>query len=171
MPYTTTHVLVSIIAIELFREYFSKNNNKFPRYYILIAAISGIFPDIEYLFLLSFKERYFLHSIFIPMIFLLLGLASMKLNVKDKYFGMRHMNIAFIFFVFSAGSLIHIILDSIFVDTIPLFYPFLDYKIGLELVNKFPQHLRELVLPIVDGILLFFWLVWLQFKLKIGDYF
>lgn len=171
MPYITTHVLASIIAIELFRKYYFKDNKKFLRYYILIAAIAGVFPDIEYLFLLSFKERYFLHSIFIPIIFLLFGLFAMRLNVKNKYFGMRHMNMTFIFFVFSAGSLIHIILDSIFIGTLMPFYPFSDFKIGLELVNKFPNHLQELVLSIVDGILLFFWLIWMQFKLKVDDFF
>ena len=47
MPYTTTHVLVTIIALELFRDYYLKNNKKFPSYYILIGAIAAIFPDVE----------------------------------------------------------------------------------------------------------------------------
>ena len=171
MPYTTTHVLVTIIALELFRDYYLKNNMKFPRYYILIGALASVFPDVEYLFLLSFKERYFLHSIFVPIIFLLIGILTMKLHVKNSQLDKRHLNFSFILFVFAFGSFLHIILDSVFVDTLMPFYPFSDYKIGLELIKEFPDHLQELVLPIVDGILLFFWLFWMQFKLKIDDYF
>ena len=74
-------------------------------------------------------------------------------------------------FVFAAGSLVHILLDSIFVGQVFLFYPFFDYSIGLELISKFPSHLQELVLPILDALLLFFWIFWMQFKLKIDDYF
>lgn len=171
MPFTTTHVLVSIICIELFREYFFKDNKKFPRYYILIAAIAGVFPDLEYLYFLSYQDRYFLHSLFVPLIFVLLGILARRLEVRPKELGKRHMNLPFIFFVFAGGSLLHIFLDSIFIDTLMPFYPLSDYEIGLQLVYKFPEHLQELVLPIVDAFLLFFWLLWMQFKLKIDDYF
>jgi len=171
MPYTTTHVLVAIIAIELFREYFFKNNRKFPRYYILLAAIAAVFPDIEYLFRLNYHDRLFMHSLFIPLIFLVLGIIVMKLGVKHKGLRKRHMNLSFIFFIFAAGSLIHMSLDVIFVDTLMPFYPYSNYEFGLELVSKIKSSLQELVLPIVDASLLFFWLIWMQFKLKIDNYF
>lgn len=174
MSYTTTHVLVTIIALELFRDYYLKNNKKFPRYYILVGALASVFPDLEYLFLLSFKERYFLHSIFVPLTFFILGLLAYIINLRYKEFSKRHMNISFIsfiFFIFAFGSLTHLILDFIFVDTIRVFYPFSNYEIGLELVSKFPSYLRELILPTLDAFLLFFWILWLQFKLKIYDYF
>lgn len=164
-------MLVAIIIIELFREYYFKDNKKFPRYYILLAAIAGVFPDIEYLLALSYQDRLFLHSIFVPLIFLFLGLLAMKFDVKHRELGKRHMNLAFIFFVFAGGSLIHMGLDSIFVDTLMPFYPFSNYEVGLEIVYRFPEHLQELVLPVVDAVLLFFWLLWMQFKLKIDDYF
>lgn len=47
MPYTTTHVLIWVILIELFRDFFIKDTRKFPRYYILIMAIAAILPDFE----------------------------------------------------------------------------------------------------------------------------
>jgi len=171
MPYTTTHVLVAIIAIELFREYFFKNNRKFPRYYILLAAIAGVFPDLEYLFRLNYHDRLFFHSLFIPLIFLVLGLLAMKFEIGHKGLRRRHMNLSFIFYIFAVGSLIHIGLDSIFVDTLMPFYPFSNYEFGLELVNRFSENFRELVLPILDALLFFFWIFWLQFKLKVDDYF
>jgi len=171
MPFTTTHVLVAIILIELFREYVFKNNNNFPRYYILIAAIAGVFPDIEYIFRLSYADRLFMHSIFVPLIFFLIGIFVLKSGFKSNWLRKRHLNLSFILFIFSVGSLLHIILDSIFVGQIFLFYPFSDFSIGIELVSKFPQNLQELVLPIVDAFLLFFWIFWMEFKLKIDDYF
>ncbi len=170
MPYTTTHVLVAIIAIELFREYFFKNNRKFPRYYILLAAIAGVFPDIEYLINLNYHDRLFFHSLFIPLIFLFLGLLAMKFDVNHKGLRQRHMSFSFIFFIFAAGSLIHIGLDTIFIDTLMPFYPFSNYEIGFNLINYFGEH-SDLVLPIVDAGLFFFWIFWLQFKLKVDDYF
>jgi len=51
------------------------------------------------------------------------------------------------------------------------FYPYSNYEFGLELVSKIKSSLQELVLPIVDASLLFFWLIWMQFKLKIDNYF
>ena len=171
MPFTTTHVLVAIILIELFRNYFFKDNRNFPRYYILIAAIAGVFPDFEYIFLLSYTDRLFLHSIFVPLIFFLVGIFIFKSGFKSNWLRKRHLNLSFILFIFSVGSLVHIILDSIFVGQVFLFYPISDFSIGFELVSMFSRNLQELVLPIVDAFLLFFWIFWMQFKLKIDDYF
>ena len=79
MPYAVTHVLAAIILVELFREYIIKDNRKFPRYYILIAAIGGIIPDLDiglvyimhfFGFAVEQIHRTFLHSIFIPLILL-----------------------------------------------------------------------------------------------------
>jgi len=172
MPYTTTHVLVSIILIELFREYFFKNNKKFPRYYILIAAIGGIIPDIEYLFRLDYMGRTFMHSLFVPLIFLLIGFFILKLNVRHKGLRKRHMNLPTIFFIFSGMSLVHLLLDMIFIGQVTPFYGVSDFSIGLELISRFKQpYLQELFLPFIDAVLLFFWIFWMEFKLKIDDYF
>ena len=81
------------------------------------------------------------------------------------------MNLSLILFVFAAGSLIHLGLDAIFIETVMPFYPFSNYAVGLELVSKVAVEYQELVLPIVDASLLFFWLLWMQFKLKVDDYF
>jgi len=171
MPYTTTHVLVAIVLIELFREYFFKNNNKFPRYYILIAAIAGILPDLEYVFQLPADlHRSFFHSLFFPLIFLVLGLIVLKLNFKDKWLRKRHMKLSFILFIFAGGSLLHILLDVILREGAMLFYPFLKIWIGLNLISYLPFS-EELSLVIIDTILIFLWILWMEFKLKIDDYF
>ena len=79
MAYTITHVLVVVLLVELFRIYFIKNNYKFPRYYILIAAFAAILPDLDIIavyalypfgFAIEQVHRTFLHSIFVPLIYL-----------------------------------------------------------------------------------------------------
>jgi len=170
MPYTTTHVLIAIILIELFREYFVKNNKKFPRYYILIAAIAAVVPDLEYIFQLPDLQRAFLHSIFVPLIFLLVGLLIVGLDIKHKGLRKRHLKLSNIFFIFSAGTLLHMILDGVLRDGVVLFYPFSNFSLNLNLISYLPFN-ESLVLIGIDTLLLFFWIFWMEFKLKIDDYF
>ena len=47
MAYAVTHMLIAMFAVELFRKFIIKYNKKFPRYYILIAAIAGLIPDLD----------------------------------------------------------------------------------------------------------------------------
>ncbi len=180
MPYATTHILLAIILIELFREYFIRDNKKFPRYYILIAAIGAILPDFDFLFVyllypfgftIEQIHRTFLHTVFVPLILFGVGLICWKLKLKNKEFGKRHLHLPTIFFILSAGSLLHLILDVIVSGTIKPFYPFLHYQIGFWLINIFPVGLQQIIMPTIDGILLLFWIIWMEFKLKITDYF
>lgn len=179
MPNPTTHILISIILIELFREYFVKDNKKFPRYYILIAAIAGIIPDLDllayyglYFFGFGFEQvhRTFLHSLFIPMLLFLSGMFFLKSGVKDNLGG-KHIKISYTFFIFSAGSLIHLLLDMTFGGMLTLFYPVLDFSIGFNLISFFPDKLEWMIPHTIDAILLFFWIFWMEFKLKVRDYF
>lgn len=180
MPLAVTHILAAVIVVELFREYFIRNNRYFPRYYILVAAIGGILPDFDFaLFFILFKtgftleqiHRTFFHTIFIPLILLLVGLLILYIGFKSSEVRKRHMKTSTIFFILAIGSLIHLILDSIFMGVITPFYPFSSYAIGLELINRFPLEIRTLIAPTLDGILILFWLFWMEFKLKITDYF
>ncbi len=180
MPFTVTHILIAVILIELFREYFIKDNRKFPRYYILIGAIGAILPDLDFAFFyilypfdftIEQVHRTFLHNIFIPLILFLIGLIFLKLKVKSRKLGERHMKLSTIFFILAFGSLLHLILDAIFSGTIMWFYPFSRFSFGFNLLQYFPEQIQWLILPTIDGILLFFWIFWLEFKLKISDYF
>lgn len=180
MPYVVTHILIAVILIELFRKYFVKNNRKFPRYYILIVALGAILPDFDiavyyvlYFFGFSFEQvhKTFLHTIFIPLILLITGLIILGFGVKHSVFRKRHMNLYTILLILSAGSFLHIILDVIFSEGVAPFYPFVTKLIGLNLIRIFPLEMRELILPTLDGIMFILWLFWMQFKLKIDDYF
>ena len=179
MPFAVTHILAAVILIELFREYFIKDKQKFPRYYILIAAIGGIIPDLDFLayYILSFFgftfeqiHRTFFHTLFIPLILFLIGIFLWKMEIKNSKIGKMHMKLPVIFFIFTSGSILHIFLDML-TYPVRIFYPLSTITIGTNLLNLFPEQLQWLILPTLDGILLFFWLFWMEFKLKISDYF
>jgi len=51
------------------------------------------------------------------------------------------------------------------------FYPFSEYAIGLNLVKLLPLMWQDTFLPILDAVLLLFWIFWMQFKLKVDNYF
>lgn len=180
MPYTATHILIVIILVELFREYVIKNNKKFPRYYILIAAIGAIIPDFDvlvyyvtYFFGASLEQvhRTFLHTLFIPLILFSVGLFAYFNKLKNSKLGKLHMHLPTIFFLFAFGSFIHLILDALVSGKIIPFYPFLEYSIGINLIKIFPEEWEWIILPSLDTLMLIFWLFWMEFKLKISDYF
>ncbi len=180
MPFTVTHVLAAIILVELFREYVIKNNKKFPRYYILIAAIGGIIPDLDialfyalYPFGFAFEQihRTFFHTIFIPLILFAIGFATLKFDIKSKTVRRKHLKLPGIFIILAATSLLHLILDATIAGTIMPLYPFSNFEIGLNLISIFPEEIRMTALLTLDAILLFFWIFWMEFKLKIDDYF
>jgi len=179
MAYTITHVLVVVLLVELFRIYFIKNNYKFPRYYILIAAFAAILPDLDIIavyalypfgFAIEQVHRTFLHSIFVPLILFVIGLIIWKAGWKISELRKRHVNLPFVFFVLAFGSFIHLVLDFIVGGYFAPFYPFIDWKIGLDLIGYFPEELRNIILVSLDTFLFFLWLFWMVFKLKISKY-
>ena len=180
MPLAITHILFGIVLIEIFREFVIKNNQKFPRYYIFIAAIGSILPDFDFIayyvlyffgFTIEQVHRTFLHTIFIPIILFLIGFAIWKLGIKHPAFGKRHMTIHTTFFILAAGSLLHIILDFTLAGYIRPFYPFSDFSFGFNLQSLFPKAWEAIIFPSLDAALFLLWLAWMEFKLKVSDYF
>lgn len=47
MPLAVTHVLLTIIAVDLFRDYFLKNKRYFTIHTVFIAGIAGLLPDMD----------------------------------------------------------------------------------------------------------------------------
>ncbi|MBI2628988.1 metal-dependent hydrolase [Candidatus Pacearchaeota archaeon] len=182
MPYAATHILAAIIIAELFRDYIIRDNKKFPRYYILIAAIGGILPDFDFaifyiLSLLGFGfsieeiHRTFLHTLFVPLLLFLAGFITMTFKVKLKEISKHHLKIPIVFYILAIGSLLHLILDATFLGEITPFYPFSSFSIGLNMLYTLPLSWRNSFLPALDGALLVLWILWLEFKLKISNYF
>lgn len=179
MALAITHILASMLAIELFRKFIIKNNKIFPRYYILIAAIAGLIPDLDiaayyilyfFGFTLEQVHRTFMHSAFIPLALFLIGITLYKTGIKFPELRKHRLKASTIFFIFSIGAIIHLILDAIYGIIMP-FYPLTNFAIGLNLIGKAPEELQILIAGTIDGVLFLFWLMWMQFKLKIDNYF
>jgi len=49
-------------------------------------------------------------------------------------------------------------------------YPFFVFSVGLNLIELLPTPLNNLALPTLDGVLLVFWVIWLEWKKKISDF-
>ena len=183
MPQAVAHILVPLVLVSLFRDYLvkkriKKNKKKFPLIYALIAGLAGIIPDLDiaafwilYFFEFTFEgvHRTFMHTLFIPLIFILL--ASIFYNLKNpKYLEKNKLKLWIIFLMISLGSFIHLILDATFQGTINPLYPILDFRIGLNLLRYLPDTLERLAAPSIDAALLIIWLVYLEWKHKISSF-
>ena len=122
MPFAVTHVLITIIIIDLFRNIILKKKN-FPLHLVLIGGIAGLLPDIDvavFWLLQTFSSigieevhKVFTHTLIIPLVIFL----ASQITLKWKKISQPLL-------VISAGYTIHLLLDSIFYGS-PLFYPFL----------------------------------------------
>jgi len=176
-PQAVTHVLIPIIILQLFRDYVVKNKKAFPLHYVLIGGIAGLLPDIDlaiywvlYYFGFIFEEvhRTFTHTLFLPLIFLIMGFVFWKF--KSEKLGERHLKLRNIFFVIAAGSFIHLVLDATLAGTIMPLYPLLNFQIGVNLVGLLPIQFQATFIPALDAILLVLWLIYLEVKHKISSF-
>lgn len=181
MAQAVMHILVAVILIELYREFFVKDSRNFPRYYVLAAVIGGILPDFDFLvyylqypfFGFAYEQihRTYFHSLWLPLTLLIIGILYWHSGLKNIWLRKRRMNMKTIFFILAAMSLLHLILDSLFWGSVFPFYPLTSIELGLNLLTYFPEDMLGLILPTIDGILLVLWILWMQFKLRIPDYF
>lgn len=165
MPQAVTHVIVPILIVAVIRDFVIKK--PFSTFYVLVAGIAGLLPDIDiitYWILNFFLEvplgivhRWFLHSIFIPIIFLIIALALYK-----------HRKMFLFFLMISAGSFIHIVLDMIFSGYVRPFYPLSNLQMGLNLIPS--TELGHTIVIGLDAILLVLWLLWEYRQKNIKDY-
>ena len=91
MPLAVTHVLLTIIVIDIFRDYIIKKKKLIPLKYIFIGGVAGILPDIDIavFWLLSFFKPAiewfhgtFTHIFLIPLVILVASLIAYKYNKK-----------------------------------------------------------------------------------------
>lgn len=182
MPHAVTHVLVTIILIEIYRDYILKSKRKFPLHYVLIGGIAGLLPDLDFIVFwiidlakggisISSVHRTFSHSLFFPLLFIILGLLT--LNVKPKRIRKHHLKLSAIFFVTAFGTFTHIVLDGLMQGFVMPFYPISTYKLGLNLIYLLPFS-RDIVAttipPAIDAALLVLWLIHEEWKHKISDF-
>lgn len=172
MPLAVTHVIITIVLVDLYRHYIAKNS--FSRAYVLIAGISGLLPDADIplswlLSLISLKSvwfhRVYTHGVIWAILFGLIALIIYKLN-KKKYFRFTKNQVSLFFLMITIGWFIHIVLDCTFsgsetLSFIPFYYNF----------NFCPKWLSTGAIAGLDAAILLLWLIHEEVKHKIKDYF
>jgi len=173
MPFAVTHVLLAIIAVDLFRDYYMKQHKKYITLHTLvIAGIAGLLPDIDvplnWLFT-SFgysipilQHGYLTHTPFFGLIFLI---PAFILWNKKKH------KTATYFFVITFGILFHLFLDYVLGGGAPqgimFFWPLSTIPFKLHLLANF--NLASLPAGI-DAVILLAWLWHEEKKHKISDF-
>jgi len=112
MPFAVTHVLTSIILVDLYRDYFAKHKKYFTLHTIFIAGFAGLLPDMDIplnwllnLIGADLVHRTFTHTPLFALTFLIPGFI---LWCKKKH------KIAMYFFVTCFAVFLHIFLDYFF---------------------------------------------------------
>lgn len=173
MPLAVTHVLLTIILVDLYRDYFSDHKKYFTLHTILIAGVAGLLPDID--IPLGMLSQFFSFNIpallqhggitHIALFGLIFLIPAFILWKKEKY------KIAMVFFVISFGISFHLFLDWFLggggAEGIMWFFPFSIHTSKLHLLN----HLGVSGVPMaLDAIILLGWLWHEDIKHKIIDY-
>jgi membrane-bound metal-dependent hydrolase YbcI (DUF457 family) len=179
MPQAIMHVLVPLVLMALIRDWYNSKKGKkaLSINYVLIAGLAGLIPDLDvaaywvlYFSGYSLEEihRTFAHTIFVPLIFLILFFIFSRL--KPIELGKRGLKLHLIFLMFAFGSFIHLVLDAIFISHIVPLYPLSGARIGLNLAGMFPAPLDRLFIPCLETAILVFWLIYLERKHKVSDF-
>jgi hypothetical protein len=174
MPFAVTHVILTIIIIDIFRDYIAKK--RFSMWFVLIGGVAGLLPDIDlpitwiWNFIsntsISF-HRLYTHSILWPLILLIIGIIINSLNKAEytifKWDVPKHK--IFLFFIMlSFGWFFHIFLDCMLAaDGLLNFLP------GIPL-SFCPSAFSNESLMGLDAIILVLWLIHEQWKHEIKDY-
>ena len=116
MAQAVTHVLIPIVLVSIYRTYFSKP--KFSKWYVLLAGIAGLLPDLDYPLQYLFKGYIFhgmFHLIYVLLFLAVLAIVFYYLKFSRKYY----LTTAILAF----GYFMHLLLDCI-AGGYEFFYPF-----------------------------------------------
>ncbi|MBU2639961.1 MAG: metal-dependent hydrolase [Nanoarchaeota archaeon] len=174
MPLAVTHVLIPLILVDLYRDYFSKV--KFNLHYVFIAGLAGLLPDIDiavFWVISVFKKiplneihRTFTHSLFFLLIFIVLFFLTRDFNFK--WLGKKKLSLDKVFLAISFGVFIHLVLDALLSGHIMPLYPFSSFELGLNLIKE--GSFGGTFFTGLDAILLVVWLIHEEINHKISDY-
>jgi len=174
MPLAVTHVLTTIILVDLYRDYFEKHKRYFTLNTIFFAGIFGLLPDADvaiqiiasifgFSIPLIFQHGMITHTPFFSLLFLIPGIILWK---KE-----RHKQAVF-FFVASFAIFWHLFLDYFIgggsFEGIMWLFPFSTQAWKIHIIKAFgvsdiPQAL--------DAIILLAWLWHEERRHKISDFF
>lgn len=171
MPLAVTHVILTIILVDLYRDYVSKHKKYFTIHTVMIAGVAGLLPDIDIPinWILSYFGYYFeimqhgglTHTAFFGLIFL----------VPAFYFLRKNKKIATYFFVITFGILFHIFLDYLLGggawEGVMWLWPFSAESFKIHLLLKVKD--SNLFVGL-DAVILLLWLWHEEAKHKIKDF-
>jgi len=177
MPQAVFHIVIAILIAEFIREYVVKDKKKFSIYYVFIAGLAGIIPDLDVavFWILSFFgyslndiHRTFTHTLFLPLLFLILSFIFWNLKIREL--GKHHLKLHTIFLMIVLGCSIHLILDATIAGTIRPFYPLSNFELGYDLMGFLPYALQQVFFASLDAAVFILWLIWLEYKHKISNF-
>lgn len=179
MAQAVTHIIVPILLVSIFRDFFTKSKKKFSLHYALIAGLGGVLPDIDIIFFWIMKtftsvnftdiHRTYTHTIFFSLLILSGYFIFMNRNIPKL--GRHKLKLNNIFLVLGIGTIFHLILDMTFSNGIAIFYPISNTTFGYSLITHLvPENLYGLFLATLDGVLLVIWISYLEIKHKISDF-
>jgi len=173
MPLAVTHVILTIILVDLFRDYIMKKHKKYLTLHtIMIAGIAGLLPDIDIpinwvlnLFGYSYEIMQhggLTHTALFGLIFLIPAFIYWK---KKRY------KMATYLFVITFGVLFHVFLDYFLgggrFEGIMWFWPLSAHPYKLHLLAKIGL---SNVPAALDAVILLGWLWHEEIKHKISDF-
>jgi membrane-bound metal-dependent hydrolase YbcI (DUF457 family) len=171
MPLAVTHVLLTIIVVDLYRDYVTPHKKYFSLNSILIAGVCGLLPDIDIAFKIMssafgvalpaiLSHRGITHTLLFAFFFLFPGLV---LSYQKKH------KTATIFYIAAFGIFFHLLLDFFLSGDssagIMWFYPLTTVGWKLELASGIPYFSQAL-----DASILLIWLWHEEVKHKIVDF-
>ena len=168
MPFAVTHVLLTIIVVELIRDHFIKDNENFPLYLVLVGGIAGLFPDVDFIvfwflhaffnFSLGSVHQMITHSVLWPGAFLVATIGA---------YISKHKKLTYWLLVIAIGLTMHLILD-ILCGYIPALAPFFHNEVGFNFLPN--TELGRSAALGVDALLLLCWLIYLEWRHKISKF-
>lgn len=173
MPLAVTHVILTIVLVDLFRDYIMKNHKKYLTLHtLLVAGVAGLIPDIDMpiqmlMRLLGANIPLLQHGgmFHTPLFGLVFLIPAIILWNKKKH------KAATIFFVITFGILFHIFLDWLLGGGahtgIMLLWPFTTMSFKVHLLLKL--NLGDIPASI-DALILIAWLWHEEVKHKIRDF-
>jgi len=172
MPLAVTHVLTTIILVDLYRDYFAKRDGYFSLHTILIAGIGGLLPDLDVpiSWMLNFfgysseimQHGGITHTPFFAGLFLIPAIFLWRKKRRKQ---------AVYFYVIVFGILLHIFLDYLIgggmFEGIMWLFPFSLQAWKIHIISYF--NIRNIPAAI-DAVILVLWLWHEEVKHKIADF-
>jgi membrane-bound metal-dependent hydrolase YbcI (DUF457 family) len=172
MPLAVTHVILTIIAIDLYRDYFAKNKKLLSLHTILIGGIAGLLPDIDVplgwilnYFGISLVHGSITHTLWFSVLFFIPALL---------FYSKKNYKVAVIYLVISLGVFSHIFLDWLLGggmhEGVMWFFPFSTATYKLHLLSNIGNAGLQMWQQAVDALILLLWLWHEEVKHKIKDF-